>query len=348
MNKVKPTIEEIKEIPASNLITLGQILSNPPTTPESLLGDWLSSNTCTMIHAPSGIGKSWLAMGIGLAVAGAGRISKWQAESAKKVLYVDGEMSAHSRFKRLELLSKKMTFGAKSLLWKNMNIIPPEAATKIDQKTSIADYQSLISENEIGLLIIDNIRTLADLKDENSAASWSIVNDFLKALRAQCAVIVVHHDGKRSGYSGSSNAITVLDNQLGLSSLSVSDCNGQKIKEAGIRFSYKFHKVRDSFDDNVSGCIGFHDQYGWINNTNRETESRMNLFETKALAESGQFTAWKALASYLGITDQALTKRRKKYEELYGEKINLVPPERLEIDDAVFSNLSSVFCMPNQ
>jgi len=346
MDTAEITKDEMNEQQATgSLITLGEFLSNPPDTPASLLGDWLSANTCTMIHAPSGIGKSWLAMGIGLAVAGAGKITSWKSASAKKVLYIDGEMSEHSRFKRFELLSKKMTFGDKLSLNDNLKIIPPEEAFKIDQNISIEHYMSLIKGNDIDLLIIDNIRTLADLKDENSAASWGMVNNFLKALRVHCAVIVVHHDGKRSGYSGSSNAITVLDNQIGLTSLPIYKCVSERMKDAGVKFSYEFHKVRDSFDDEIEGSIGFHDQHGWIKNTSRAVESMINLMETKELVESGRFSTLKELASHLGMSEQALTKRRKKYEKQFGEKMKLVTPKMLESDD---TNLRSVFCMSDQ
>src|SRR5262249_7061659 len=45
-----------------------------------------------MVWAPTGLGKSWFALSVALAVAGGGRVLGWSAPKPARVLYVDGEM----------------------------------------------------------------------------------------------------------------------------------------------------------------------------------------------------------------------------------------------------------------
>ncbi len=48
----------------------------------------------TMLYAPRGIGKTWLALSIAYAAAGGGSLFEWKPGEATPVLYIDGEMPA--------------------------------------------------------------------------------------------------------------------------------------------------------------------------------------------------------------------------------------------------------------
>ena len=58
-----------------------------------LLAPWLTKSTLAMIHAKTGVGKTWLSLSIAHAVATGGYLLKWPAPEPRKVVYLDGEMS---------------------------------------------------------------------------------------------------------------------------------------------------------------------------------------------------------------------------------------------------------------
>lgn len=75
-----------------------------------------------MCHAPRGVGKTFTAGSIALAVASGGSLYGWQAPCPLKVLYIDGEMPAVAMKARFTSLIKGMS-------------IPPQA-----QKNSCSYY----------------------------------------------------------------------------------------------------------------------------------------------------------------------------------------------------------------
>ena len=58
-----------------------------------------------MLYAPRGVGKSWLSLSIGLAVAGGASLLRWSAPRQRNVLYIDGEMPLVSLQERLKAIS---------------------------------------------------------------------------------------------------------------------------------------------------------------------------------------------------------------------------------------------------
>lgn len=70
------------------------------------------------------------------------------------------------------------------------------------------------------ILVIDNIRLAFPGMDENDAKAWVQVNEMCLALRnAGLTVILVHHANKGGDFSGSSNAITILNTAISISQL---------------------------------------------------------------------------------------------------------------------------------
>src|SRR5947199_2423598 len=72
---------------------------------EMLLDPILPERSLAMLYAPRGLGKSWLALSIGLAVASGQTILRWSAPRQRRVLYVDGEMPLVSLQERLKAIS---------------------------------------------------------------------------------------------------------------------------------------------------------------------------------------------------------------------------------------------------
>ena len=78
-------------------------LDIPPR--KMLLSPILPERSLAMLYAPRGLGKSWLALSIGLATATGASLLRWSAPRPRKVLYVDGEMPLVSLQERLKAIS---------------------------------------------------------------------------------------------------------------------------------------------------------------------------------------------------------------------------------------------------
>src|SRR5687767_13074478 len=61
---------------------------------ELLLAPWLPRQGVAMIAAPRGVGKTWVAVGCGYAVATGTEFLRWTAPAPRRVLLLDGEMPA--------------------------------------------------------------------------------------------------------------------------------------------------------------------------------------------------------------------------------------------------------------
>src|SRR5271157_2140505 len=81
-------------------------LDIPPR--EMLLSPILPERSLSMLYAPRGIGKSWLALSIGLSVAAGRPLLRWSAPRPRNVLLVDGEMPLISLQERLKTISAGM------------------------------------------------------------------------------------------------------------------------------------------------------------------------------------------------------------------------------------------------
>src|SRR5262249_9065638 len=71
---------------------------------EMLLAPILPERSLAMLYAPRGIGKSWLGLTIGLAVASGSPVLRWSAAKPRRVLLVDGEMVMSELQTRLNLI----------------------------------------------------------------------------------------------------------------------------------------------------------------------------------------------------------------------------------------------------
>jgi hypothetical protein len=78
-------------------------INMPPR--EMLLNPILPERSLAMLYAPRGVGKTLLALSIGLAVASGSQLLRWRAYRQRRVLYVDGEMPLVSLQERLRSLS---------------------------------------------------------------------------------------------------------------------------------------------------------------------------------------------------------------------------------------------------
>lgn len=93
---------------------------------DKIMSPWLDSSSLNMIYAPRGIGKTHVAIGVAYALATGNEFLGWKVAKPKKVLYIDGEMTASAIQDRF---TKKLTedvLAQENL--KNLLIITPRSA----------------------------------------------------------------------------------------------------------------------------------------------------------------------------------------------------------------------------
>jgi putative DNA primase/helicase len=221
-------------------------LDIPPR--EMLLDPILPERSLAMLYAPRGLGKSWLALSIGLAVASGTPLLRWSVPRPRKVLYVDGEMPLVSLQERLKAIC--VPFGTD---------IPNDgfrisAADQIDggMNLSTADGQRALEAllKDVNLLILDNLSTLCAATSESASDAWVPMQNWLLKLRRQgIAVLLVHHAGTNGRQRGTSRREDALDTVIALRRPE------DYSPEQGARFEIHFEKLRNRVEGD--GAVPF-------------------------------------------------------------------------------------------
>lgn len=164
-----------------------------------MLGDWLCQGDIGYIFAPRGVGKTWLAMSLPMAISQGQALGEWQAgERRSRVLYVDGEMPlelTQYRCRGLGLAEGDISYLHHERLFDqggvSLNIARAEHREKVTQ---------LLVEQGFECLILDNLSSLASGVDENKGNEYEPISQWLLELRRRkITVIVIHHAG-RNGF----------------------------------------------------------------------------------------------------------------------------------------------------
>jgi putative DNA primase/helicase len=181
---------------------------------EMLLDPVLPAKGLLMIHAARGGSKTFLALSMGLAVAAGTNLLRWSAPQARRVLYVDGEMTLVDLQKRLAALKAGIGVNIQN---DHFRLLTADH-TDIPNLASDAGQRAIDPLLEgIELLLIDNISTLCWSGSDNDAGSWTVMQDWLLRLRRRgIAVLLVHHSGKGGQQRGTSRREDVLDTVIGL------------------------------------------------------------------------------------------------------------------------------------
>ena len=218
-------------------------LDIPPR--EMLLAPILPERSLAMLYAPRGLGKSWLALSIGLATATGASLLRWSAPRPRKVLYVDGEMPLVSLQERLKAISA--SFG---------NDVPNDAFRILaaDQIESGINFSAVEGQRsldpllqDVDLVILDNLSTLCTTTSESASDAWVPMQNWLLKLRRRgTSVLLVHHAGTNGRQRGTSRREDALDTVVALRRPE------DYSPDQGARFEIHFEKLRNRVDSSAA------------------------------------------------------------------------------------------------
>lgn len=214
---------------------------------DPLLSPWLVKQSITMLYAWRGLGKSWLAMSIGYAVATGSPLLNWTAPGKGKVLYIDGELPAKTFQDRMALIVNSFN---DEPFDDGFQIFTPDLQPDgIMPNLSTVEGQEAIDEhaNKADLIIVDNLSCLARSGKENEGESWLPIQAWALRHRAQGrSILFVHHSGKNGQQRGASRREDVLDVVMVLKRPDEYQAN------EGARFDLLFEKSRNLTGEDVT------------------------------------------------------------------------------------------------
>jgi putative DNA primase/helicase len=233
---VKPIFPSIAE-PTLRPIGFNDFLNLNISPREMLLSPILPERGLAMLYAPRGVGKSWLGLSIGLAVAGGRSLLRWSAPRPRRVLYVDGEMPLVSLQERLRAIS--LGFG--EIPNNGFQILAAdyvEGGLNLGTEEGQRGLEPLL--NGIDLLILDNLSTLCSTLNESGADSWTSIQNWLLSLRRRgISVLFIHHAGNNGRQRGTSRREDTLDTVIALRR------PDDYSPDQGARFQIHFEKLRN-------------------------------------------------------------------------------------------------------
>lgn len=212
---------------------------------EILLDPILPKQGLMMLYSLRGLGKTYLALGIAIAIAGGGRFLRWQAPRPRRVLYIDGELPEITLKERAAMLIA----GAEAEPERGMlRLITPDEQERPMPDLATDDGQTLIELHLDGvdLVILDNLSALCRSGKENEGESWLAVQAWALSLRRRgISVLFVHHAGKGGAQRGTSRREDLLDTTITLKH--PADYSPQQ----GLRAEIYFEKTRAMFGDSA-------------------------------------------------------------------------------------------------
>ena len=137
---------------------------------EMLLSPILPERSLAMLYAPRGVGKSWLGLSIGLAVAAGESLLRWSAPRQRNVLYVDGEMPLVSLQERLKEISAGFGRDIPNDGFRILAADNVEDGINLSTEHGQEAIEPLLSG--IDLLIHDNLSTLLPSRSESASDAW--------------------------------------------------------------------------------------------------------------------------------------------------------------------------------
>lgn len=241
-----------------NALSLEDFLKTVMKPREHFLAPIIQEQSINMLYAWRGVGKTHTAIHMACAMASGGSFHTWKALRPMKVLYLDGEMPATEMQKRFkEVLATGNYAGAES----NIKIVTPDLNFPNGMPnlaTEEGQERLLPLLDEMDVIIVDNISTLASGGKENEAESWIPLQAWALKVRAMGkAVLFIHHANKDGGQRGTSKKEDIMDTVIKLSHPADYD------PAQGARFEVTYDKSRNITGTDTEGFEAHFTKSGW-------------------------------------------------------------------------------------
>ncbi len=226
-------------------LSADQLLTRKFEPPEHVLAPWLQTQGLAMIHAPRGIGKTHVSIGVACAVAAGTSFLKWSAPKPRRVLFIDGEMPGamlQERFARtIDALKADMPPDGFKLVAADLE---PDGLPDLASEEGQQFYAEVIAPAD--LVIVDNLSTICRTLRENEADSWGPVQAWALRLRREGkSVLFIHHAGKSGGQRGTSKKEDILNTVIALRRPPDYEAS------QGARFEVHYEKARGFYGDDA-------------------------------------------------------------------------------------------------
>lgn len=189
-------------------------LRQEPPPPNWLIEGLVAKGDTTLVVGPSGIGKSWLTLGITVAVA-----EGWQSflgcdlsnipEGGGRVLYGDQENPLDVVIHRLRKLGLTER-GMENIryLW--------NCGIRLDQPGSRGMFLDEALDFEPTVTVLDSLTRIHTQDENNAGAMAALMNDGIQQIARQtgCATLLIHHDNKSGQPRGSVDIMASVDAAL--------------------------------------------------------------------------------------------------------------------------------------
>jgi AAA domain len=205
--------------------------------PAFCLGSWLTTTTRALLYAPTGIGKSMLALAMAFAISGGNSLLHWPGRRQMRVLYIDGEMAQRLLKRRIADEAKRSNMRPSGLYVLNTGDIE-DFRPLDDARGRLAIDNEIAQVGGVDLVIFDNIMALlgGDMRDEES---WRKTLDWQKSLtRRHIGQLWIHHTGhdESKGY-GTKTREWQMDTVIALEAV--------ERPETDVSFQLTFKKARE-------------------------------------------------------------------------------------------------------
>ncbi len=215
-----PALSQTQAPRPLRVVNAGEFLNMTFPEREMLLAPILARQALIMLHAQRGVGKTFISLSIALAVATGGKVfSRWGAPKPARVLFIDGEMPAQMLQERLASLVAGNE--QRDLNPDFLRILTPDMQEGAMPNIATPEGQEAIAPllEDVDLVIVDNLATLARHGRANEEESWLPVQTWLLSLRRRgISVLLVHHQGKGGDQRGTSAKEDILDTVISLRS----------------------------------------------------------------------------------------------------------------------------------
>jgi putative DNA primase/helicase len=236
------------------------------------------------LHAPRGLGKTWLLLTWALVVSSGVEALGFRAPERRRVLVIDGEMAAEELQQRLRLLCEVLHVVPDE----NLVLLAADWQRSYLPRLDTADGQDAVEPfvSRADMVILDNRSCLFDPEGEKDPTSWQPAQDWLLSLRRRGkGVLLAHHANRAGGARGHSKPEDAMNLLLKLSRPE------GYVQDQGARFLLEFEKARGVHGPAAAALVGSLTSEGWnVEGAEREedavTRKLINhLLVTEKLAE---------------------------------------------------------------